>query len=1004
MQNIQFKYFFLIFAAIISKNFYSQQHYQYYDKFTVQDGLPNNFISSLHHDSKGYLWVGTLNGLAKFDGNSFSSIQDKEGTAFNGHVVYDIEEDYLGNIWVSSIGLSKFDRKTGTWENFSFSSDSLNKDKNEFIYYIAKESDSIFWLTSIRGLFRYNIDSNKYQHYSFSNQFQTQKTRLLKIEQGEYIIGRTRDYYFKFDIPSKKFEEIDIDNEFTLKQVSFNNTYILNKNSNNEIYSCNSFTREKKKLTNKEGIRNGFFTIGDKLFHVQSTEIEIFNKDFERIDSVYIDNIDKNNEAVFDHYSFTTTDKGVYWVGNANGLFRVINDKTFQNLNLNNGLKKEYVRSIYINRNNELIYSSKKLGPFLIEDVDSIVNSANNKFSCILLDSSQRTVNKIFDINDQKSLFLSTSRILLYNSNKPKSKILNTHISNFWSILKQDSAYWIGALGEIPLMKVLMEDDKLVVDTSFVRVNNSLRVFEIFEDSQNQIWIGGEGLYKLNHNEEMNTYSFEEWLPYYDSVSNKACPVWNILELNKNFLLVGTTENGCVLINKFTKESYHFGVASGLSSHVISSIVKDNNNNLWIATIDGLNYYNVNKQKLVKFYTQDGLISNDFNFKSYDKTKDGWLFFGTKKGIVYFHPDSIITEREEYPLLINHCKVLDKVVASELENNDTLVLEHDQNYFSLEFAYLDLSYRSKYHYEYKLLGYDNNFNITESNHPIASYTKIPPGHYKFTLNVIDNINKSLLNSIEINVQVKPSFYQTAFFKLLILSITILTVSTIIYQLFRRQRYKSKVSQLQLSLIRSQMNPHFIFNTLTSIQNFILKKERMMAFDYLSKFSRLMRNSLDYSTREYVPVRDAIKFLENYVNLESLKFKQGVEFQLIVDEVLKERNISISPMIIQPFLENALVHGLSPKRIGCKLKLELKMENKFVSCIVEDNGIGRTKSAEIKKNNAQVHKSMGMEITKKRIMLQLKKDQIKEGNIKVIDKFDNLGKPCGTKVSFKMAYV
>ena len=193
-----------------------------------------------------------------------------------------------------------------------------------------------------------------------------------------------------------------------------------------------------------------------------------------------------------------------------------------------------------------------------------------------------------------------------------------------------------------------------------------------------------------------------------------------------------------------------------------------------------------------------------------------------------------------------------------------------------------------------------------------------------------------------------------------------------------------------------MNPHFIFNALNSIQHFIIKNESNFALSYLSKFSKLVRNILENSVQNRISLEDEIAFLKNYIEIESFRFNNRITFEINLDSDLDSETIEIPSMLIQPYVENAIVHGLMYKKSEGKVSVTFAKEGSLLKCTILDNGIGRKASREIKDKLAKSHQSFGMPITKSRLEILNKS---KDSNTTVIIE-DVLGKEqtvIGTKV-------
>ena len=181
-------------------------------------------------------------------------------------------------------------------------------------------------------------------------------------------------------------------------------------------------------------------------------------------------------------------------------------------------------------------------------------------------------------------------------------------------------------------------------------------------------------------------------------------------------------------------------------------------------------------------------------------------------------------------------------------------------------------------------------------------------------------------------------------------------------------YYKKIAEFRLMALRSQMNPHFIFNSLSSIQHLILHNERKTALEYLSTFSRLLRQILESSMNSQILLADEIGILQNYLSMEALRFESRFAYTLEVDEGIDVHDVEIPALLIQPYVENALLHGLLPKAANGLLKIGFRNEDDYIRCTIEDNGIGRAAASEIKRRKPVQHKSVGMHLSQERLEL------------------------------------
>ena len=219
---------------------------------------------------------------------------------------------------------------------------------------------------------------------------------------------------------------------------------------------------------------------------------------------------------------------------------------------------------------------------------------------------------------------------------------------------------------------------------------------------------------------------------------------------------------------------------------------------------------------------------------------------------------------------------------------------------------------------------------------------------------------------------------------------------------KQAKLQQHVTEVEMQALRAQMNPHFIFNCLSSINRFILKNETEAASNYLIKFSRLIRMVLTNSKKAFISLEDELEMLCLYLDMEKLRFKDSFDYRITFINSIDAGNVFVPPLLLQPFAENAIWHGLMHKEGHGHLEIELSIDKKILTCAITDNGVGRSKAAEVKSKSVEKQKSMGLQITTERLAL-LNKDHGEQTFFNIQDITDNEGEPAGTRVILKMNY-
>jgi ligand-binding sensor domain-containing protein len=485
--------------------------------------------------------------------------------------------------------------------------------------------------------------------------------------------------------------------------------------------------------------------------------------------------------------------------------------------------------------------------------------------------------------------------------------------------------------------------------------------------------------------------------------------------------------------------------AAVYKNHGVSAILSDFNRNiLWIAT-RGAGLLGLEGKKVkYKLSVQQGLSSN--NILALHLTPDGDLLIGTDLGLNSWNPDSdpgyIDVVDESRGLVSNHIRTVTSIGDSILAGtNEGLFLFAQQTHKpgksvlpfhlisltlngeevrkprvtipyganQLTFRFVALSYADPkgISYTYQMKGLDQIEQ--QSFDGQVTYSRMPPGKYLFTATAKNRNGELSPMQIQFPVEILPAYYQTFWFKALL----VLLLSIVFFILYlrriahvkRKEEEKSNLSrqmnELKLTALKAQMNPHFLFNSLGSIQHLINSGQKSEANTYLTRFAKLLRVILDQSDERLVSLKDTIILLELYLELEALRFSGAFSYQILLpqdESQAKLLSMKIPPMILQPFVENAIKHGLLPKQGDAKLfiRFELK-EQDMLYCEVHDNGIGREQREVLKQKSQAEHTSKGIENSRQRLRL-MSEIQGEKLDFTIQDLYDANGSPAGTKVT------
>jgi ligand-binding sensor domain-containing protein len=416
-------------------------------------------------------------------------------------------------------------------------------------------------------------------------------------------------------------------------------------------------------------------------------------------------------------------------------------------------------------------------------------------------------------------------------------------------------------------------------------------------------------------------------------------------------------------LQQITREQ---GLLSNLCKHI-----SFDSNTCWVSTDKGISRiaYRWDKDtirySLSNITEEDGLTANDVN---QTVPAGRYIWAATGRGISFFSKDYV--SRAVRPPLINITRIA--AGDSTLDFKDTISLGARVKRFLVELSGISFHSGKEMAYEYHLKGLDSNWRRIAGNS--IEFQSLPFGNYSLEVRAIDRWDVRSIESKKIFIMHPPPFWLTTWFILSSYIIMALAAGACVYIFHRYRRYKrekdyqikKKMQDLELMALRAQMNPHFIFNCLTSIQCHIMRSDIKAASTYLHKFSTLIRQTLQNSATPTILLRDEIRLLELYLDLEKLRLGERMDYHIHLSHELKQGDWMIPSMIVQPYVENAIKHGISPlENTKGILTITFRLSDGFIECIIDDNDPGIDAAGRSYPTNEE-HRSMGTNITQKRI--------------------------------------
>jgi len=1005
----------------------------------LQKGLSQNTIYCVMQDRQGYMWFGTWDGLNKYDGYKFTIYNNQNG--LSNTTINAILEAKDGRIWVGTeYGLNCLNRETGRISVFLHNpadSASLSDNWINYLYqdrpgrilvctptglnvmdthtgkvvqyrsslagaratpsnnmnFICQDSKSNYWVGSDFGVVSYDPVSGENIRYlnrpgdtaSLSSNFVNYifedfdhhiwvgtdgGLNLLNDNDGtfkRFIHNPVDPFSISHNHITKIYEDLERNFWVTTDGGGVN---MLNKETGEFLRVMNN-PRDNKSLGNNRVYDICEDNVGNLWFgtFIGASKIKKYTTDFE----LYV--MDPNNSnSVRDNFiwSFLEVEPDIFWIGTDEGI-------SVYNMVLNEFSRLEDINPSISSLSSSRIRSLLKdhLGNIWIGTFNSGLNYFNPASGSLLnFSPSSQEQNSICDLYIQ-SLFEDSRKMIWVGTNNglniinPKTLSIKTY--------KHD-----------PRQPTSIPDN--VVEC-------------IFEDSDSNIWlVTMNGLCEYNQDEDSFT-TFRNHVR--DDKDYRPEKYFSVFEDSDRNFWIGSRGSGLDKFNKSTHVFNTYTIEDGLPNNVVYGVVEDEQGFLWMSTNWGISRFDKATQTFMNFDVTDGLQSNEFNANAILKSQSGKLFFGGMKGFNAFYPSNIKNNLAIPKIVITAFKKFNQKQPGEILDGDTIELSYNDNFFSFEFAALDYTNPSKNHYAYMLENYNKDWTFVPANRHFADYTKVSPGTYSFRVIGSNNNNVWNEDGVTLTIIISPPWYQTWYFRIGATLLLFFLIWTFIYlrvrQIRKKHKMEKKVLQIEKQLfdiqqkaLRLQMNPHFIFNSLNSIQSYVLTKDVDLAVNYLGRFSQLMRLILSNSRESVVSLADELKAVQHYLEIEKLRFEEKFTYNILVDPEIDAEFTGVPPMILQPYIENAIIHGLVHKLTPGQIAIRFQQKGSWLLCSIEDNGVGRSKAAEIKRQSGLNSKSRGMMITKERLEILSKKSDEKF-SVKVIDLKDENGEPAGTRV-------
>lgn len=992
--------------------------------FGYKDGLPEKAIYNCTQDKQGYMWFGTATGLYRYDGISFKQIRssiDKAGNNIS-NILQSVYTDKTGNLWLGSLtDLQWYDPlKNIFWR--SRRSDSITKKlRSSYIVSFSSSVNGDMWIgTSYNRFFGFNRGDSSFTDYNKVFPATASKTtlRVLEINKRRFAVHTEGLYeFFDENKPAVFYplpfsgEEITsgaVTSEGILLTTFFNGVIQFSTDQNSYAAASRNTAALKK---------NNVFCVAENSRELWVGSYPLFKCNENGECTAFVNTTGEEYDLDANKIGCLFFDREQnLWICSYNGLSML----PWQNRQVSNAVLKDYQQGTLIEpagawsvpgSNNIIISntSTKGLVVFNSQKKETLIipNPVEKGPMSRIIGVVQKKDGSLY-VSDDKNLFSfnplnnQMQRVLLNDQyGKPLinagRNVCDSRGNVFISSIDNGFYKWNAGDGK------LFHYDKNAADPAAdIKTDNVL--YPSCCDKNDNIWFtSNTGIYQLIQSENRWKHFTAEGLKDVPVMTrtqyiaeDRAGHIWITTVTNGLYELY--YENGKEVIRNYSKTS---GI--GLHTDYCIKIKPDKKENiLWLSSHLGIHRFDPVAKRILSTSTPQNGLAKEGGGYTFNITDDNRL-------VILFYGACSIIDLNSYrfnntppEVAFNSIKVLNKEMLYAVTDS-SLRLSYNQNFLQFEFAAMLFNNSNQFQYAYQLEGADNDWVYGSRNE--AAYSGLRPGTYTFKVKAANNDGVWSSNITAVKIVIKNPFWKTAWF----IGLCLLLVTAVLFMLYKirlnsvrkeeklKAGFTQQIADMEMRALRAQMNPHFIFNSLNSIQKYILKNEHFAASQYLTKFSRLIRLILDHSNQNNIPVSSEIELLRLYCEMESLRFDNRFNYKIDIDPAIQTETAEIPSMLIQPYIENAIWHGLLHKDESGNLIISFHNKpGNVIQVIIEDDGVGRQKAAELKSKQVLKKKSYGMQITEDRIAIINRLNHI-NASCRVIDLADEAGRAKGTRV-------
>jgi len=1006
------------------------------------NGLASTNVSAIAQDSSGFLWLATSNGLQRYDGFHFITYRHDASDvhSLSSDLVSDVLVDRFNNVWAVTSPFSIFilDRYQQKFSSV------LNAEERKNVQFVSLSLSEEVWGAGGNSIYKYDYAAKKFSLIASINTADSAgiTSRLVFDSNGKTAWIATDKGIYLFDISSrqivscnKKSDALYIavgggihnlyaDHEGNLWVSTYAPGLFCYEKSNNRLRSFDE--SEIRKEFHLQTVPHIFFSnfLEDRYGHIWITTyyggLLEYNRSADRFHSFqYSSGNPKSVRYDVSLFSIMEDRDGNLWTGSDEGVnyFNpgpALFTNYFYQENATNSFPNGSAQSFLKTHDGEIWIATYGGGVVRCDSQFNIIHiyksggrnnpdAAYDQFFALVEDRD----GKIWMGGRSGTVSVYDAKTDQFQNLQPKELhgstpivMINDARGNIWFGTRQGYlAEWIAESGKFSEYDSLFDKNKLL--HSFI--------YDLLPDADGAVWIanGEHGLMKLNaaHNAIKTFAAIDPAVHDISADSNVLC----LNYYDDSTLVVGTLNNGIYLFNKHTEKFRRVKPSNGKFNAFITGVSAPINNKLWVASPNGLSVYDLQKSELVNYSEADGIVNNSYSslFYAYDHK----LLVGNGTGFLSIDPAALSTSIPKRNVEITGFSVFDQPLSidSLIEKDLPVRLSYKQNYFSISFICPSYFQTQSFHYSFRLRGVDPDWRTATTN-PEATYSGLKGGSYVFEVRTENSAHEhGAVTQLVIDVQ--PPFWQTTWFYLFVAASLVLLLALIYYSRIRKIRREermradmnNRIQEMKLTVLRAQLNPHFMFNSLNAIHNFILNNDQHQATVYLSKFARLMRMVLDTSQQNLIPLQQEMEMLNLYLELEKLRLNDSLDYSIHADEKLNTMETMVQPLLMQPCIENAIWHGLNYKEENRKLELQIHRENSLLCFDLEDNGVGREAAAKLRNDKNHSHESKGISLVRDRLELLGKQMKI-SSSMEIIDLKNGNGEARGTHVTVRIPFI